>query len=200
MTPGRPHLSLPTLTEGPVRLRPWRHADAQRVTEACSDPETQQWLPLPEPYTMVDAESYISDCQRADPDQRWAFCLADAGTDECVGAVDVRMDRRADVVASGEVGYWMHPQGRGRGLMTAAVRLVRDYAFTPTQDGGGGLERLSLLAADPNSASRRVATNAGFREVGRDRSMVRLGDGRVVDHVRYDLLAHEVGSGAVRPH
>ena len=188
----RPYRHVPDLTDGKVRLRPWRHADARRVMEACSDPETQQWLPLPDPYSLVDAESYISDCQQADPARRWAFCLADAETDECLGSLDVHMDRRGDAVATGEVGYWMHPEGRGRGLMTAAVQLVQVYALTPTEDGGGGLERMSLLAADPNSASRRVATNAGFREVGRDRSVVRTGDGRVVDHVRYDVLAHEV--------
>ncbi|MGC0272098.1 GNAT family N-acetyltransferase [Pseudactinotalea sp. Z1739] len=189
---GRPYRHVPTLAGSGIRLRPWRHADAGRVVEACTDPETQFWLPLPDPYTVVDAETYISDCQQAEPDTRWAFCVADADGDECIGALDVRMETHADTVRTGAVGYWMHPRARGRGAMTAALRLVIRYAFTPTRDGGGGLDRLSLLAADPNAASRRVATNAGMREVGRDRSVVRLRDDRVVDHVRYDLLAHEV--------
>lgn len=189
-----PGASLPVLTADRVVLRPWRRADAPRVVEACSDPEAQAWLPLPDPYTLPDAQAYISDCQQAHLAHRWAFCLGDAQTDECLGSVDVHIDRRGDMVATGEVGYWMHPEGRGRGLMTAAVQLVQNYAFTPAEDGGGGLERMSLLAADPNVASRRVATSAGFREVGRDRSVVRLRDGSVVDHVRYDLLAHETGN------
>src|SRR5699024_7600402 len=101
---GRRDRQVPTLQEGPIRLRRWRHSDAARVVQACSDSETQLWLPLPGPYTLPDAESYISEAQQAEPDHRWAFCVADAGSDECLGALDVSMDRRGDAVPGGEVG------------------------------------------------------------------------------------------------
>lgn len=186
-----PHRHVPNLTDGVIRLRPWRHADAERVRQACTDAESRRWLPLPDPYALADAEAYISLCQQMPTERALPWCVADAETDECLGSVDVRLDPRADAVVSGEVGYWTHPEGRGRGVMTAALRLVQQFCFTPKDQGGGGLERLSLLAADPNAASRRVATKAGFQEVGRDRAVVRLRDGQVVDHVRYDLLARE---------
>ena len=91
----------------------------------------------------------------------------------------------------GEVGYWTHPQARGRGVTTEAVRLAVRHAFVPRADGGLGRRRLRLNVADGNDASRAVALHCGFVEVGRDRSAERLGDGSYVDLLRHDLLEAE---------
>jgi RimJ/RimL family protein N-acetyltransferase len=92
---------------------------------------------------------------------------------------------------SGEVGYRTHPDARGRGVLTSALRSVVAFAFTPLEAGGVGLERLSLLAGDGNDASIGIARSLGFTEVGRDRRCYDLNDGRIVDLVRFDLLREE---------
>src|SRR5207302_346334 len=43
-----------------VVLRPWSGADGPEVVALVDDPAIRQWLPLPEPYTVDDAEEYIA--------------------------------------------------------------------------------------------------------------------------------------------
>jgi RimJ/RimL family protein N-acetyltransferase len=71
------------------------------------------------------------------------------------------------------------------------LRRAIDHAFGDEADGGLGLSRLQVLAGDGNAASHRVARSSGFTETGRDRRCYLLGDGRVVDMVRFDLLRAE---------
>jgi len=92
---------------------------------------------------------------------------------------------------AGEIGYWTHPDARGRGVMSEAVRLAMRHAFIPREDGGLGRRRLRLNAAAGNSASQHIARANGFVEVGRDRQAEPLGDGTFADLVRFDVLADE---------
>jgi RimJ/RimL family protein N-acetyltransferase len=174
-----------------VRLRKWRHADADRVAEACSDERARYWLAgLPSPYTLEHAHSYIAaSSAEASEGKALSWCVADADSDVCVGSVAV-MDL-LDRGTAGEIGYWAHPDARGRGVMSEAVRLAVRHAFIPRQDGGLGRRRLRLSAADGNSASQHIARVTGFVEVGRDRKAEPLGDGTFVDLVRFDLLVDE---------
>lgn len=170
-----------------VRLRPLREDDVPRIVEACSDPETQHWLNgLPRSYTAATARDYLHDCTwRAAAGLKASWAVADPADDSFVGNIAL-MDLRGLNPTTAEVGYWMHPSARGRGLMTEAVRLVARHALDPD---GLGLHRLSLLTAATNTASRRVATAAGFRQVGVEREAELLGDGSVDDLVVHDLLA-----------
>ena len=174
-----------------VRLREWRHADADRVVQACSDERARYWLAgLPSPYTLEHAHSYIAaSSAEASEGKALSWCVADADSDVCVGSVAV-MDL-LDRGTAGEIGYWAHPDARGRGVMSEAVRLAVRHAFIPREDGGLGRRRLRLSAADGNSASQHIARATGFVEVGRDRKAEPLGDGTFVDLVRFDLLVDE---------
>lgn len=211
-------LSPVELAGGGVRLGPHVAGDVQRVAEACSAASTQAWLPsLPAPYTVLDAASWIAG--REEEQARgagvfWAVRADREGTAAAAGpplpaddrdggddddgqpvaeplVAEVGLFTLGDGVRTGEVGYWCHPGARGRGITTAAVRLVVQYALAPVECGGLGLERVVMRVASRNAASRRVAVKAGFREVGVDRAAERLRDGTVDDFVRYDLLAGE---------
>jgi RimJ/RimL family protein N-acetyltransferase len=175
-----------------VRLRKWRHTDAERVIEACSDERTRYWLAgLPSPYTLDHAHSYIAGrSAEASEGKALSWCVADAESDECLGALELSHLRDA-LGTAGEIGYWAHPGARGRGVMSEAVRLAVRHAFIPREDGGLGRRRLRLSAADGNSASQHIAGANGFVKVGRDRQAEPLGDGTFVDLVRFDLLVDE---------
>jgi RimJ/RimL family protein N-acetyltransferase len=177
-----------------IRLREWRRTDAERVAEACSDERTRHWLAaasLPSPYTVEHAHSYIARCidsARAGSSLNW--CVADHVSDLCLGSVAV-MDLRHALGTAGEVGYWAHPEARGLGVMSEAVRLAMRHAFIPREDGGLGRKRLRLNAADGNSASLHIARVNGFVPIGRDRQSEPLGDGTFADLMRFDLLLDE---------
>lgn len=183
--PATTWLECPVIDGDGVRLRPWRDSDAARIVEACSDERTAYWLGrLPVPYTRADAEAYLEDRRAVLADGRavgWA--VADPATDELLGSValfDLVPDRSA------EVGYWTHPDARGRGVMTAAVRAVIGHAF-----GALGLVRLAAFAAVGNAASRHVIEACGFTLIGTERQSVLVREG-LADHACYDLLAADL--------
>ena len=173
------------LERGGVRLRPFREDDAPRVVEACREERTTRWLAeLPAPYTEDDALSFIhgrTGLRASGRGLSWA--VADPATDALLGSVglfDV-----TDDLAFGEVGYWTHPDARGRGVMTAAVGLVLEHAFDRL-----GLRRVKAYAARDNRASRHVLEANGLVEHGVERLGTVVAAGRV-DAVLYDVLREE---------
>jgi [ribosomal protein S5]-alanine N-acetyltransferase len=96
----------------------------------------------------------------------------------------------------GEIGYWAHPDARGRGVVGEAVGLVVAHAFTPLDAGGLGRHRLQIGASRDNTASRHVAERAGFTLVGRfhQDGVVGVGADRTIDDgVWYELLRRRQG-------
>jgi len=188
----RPSLTQVTLDGERVRLRPWCDEDVPRVVEACGDERNRHWLStLPSPYTDEHAATYLSGCRaRASAGTGLVLAIADAADNRCVGSIAV-MGLAGDDQTAGEIGYWSHPDARGRGVMSEAVHLVVRHAFAPVEDGGLGLRRLVLRAAAGNAASRHVAERNGFVQTGVQRQAELLGDGSYDDLVDYDLLAAE---------
>jgi diamine N-acetyltransferase len=94
-----------------------------------------------------------------------------------------RHHRKAEFgISIGERDCW------GRGYGTEATRLTLDYAFTVL-----GLYSVVLYTAAYNERAVRAFARAGFREVGRRRQALRLGD-RFHDEVVMDCLAAEFDS------
>ncbi|MDQ3715835.1 MAG: GNAT family N-acetyltransferase [Actinomycetota bacterium] len=172
-----------------VVLRPHTTADIPRIVEACSDARTTHWLStMPSPYTEDSARTYLDSMPAAESvAHRVAWCIAHPETDALLANLSI-FDLGGDDPGSGELGYWTHPDARGRGAMTEAVRLVVEHALTSTADGGLGLRRLTLLAAAGNAASAHIARRAGFTEVGRERQAELLGDGSYDDLLTFDVL------------
>lgn len=178
-------LEAPVLEGERVRLRPWRSTDAGRIVEACDDERTAHWLgKMPNPYTLADAEAYLQDrIEVLATGSAVGWAVADPATDEVIGSLalfDLVPGRQA------EIGYWTHPDARGRGAMTEAVGLAVHHAF-----GGLGLGRLTVFAATENTASRHVIEANGFRLVGVEHRSVAIRTG-LADHAAYDLLADDL--------
>jgi RimJ/RimL family protein N-acetyltransferase len=192
MTPRTRWLSAPVVIGEQVVLRPWRDEDVPRIVEQSRDPAARRWLPdLPSPYGVEQAEASLLQRRTGMADGRVvSWCVADPSDDRSIGSVDLfGLDRHGN---EAELGYLMHPAERGRGLMTAAVRLAVRHAVVPVEDGGLGLARVALRAAKDNNGSRAVAERVGFREIGIQREIDPQPDGTTDDLVCYDLLAREV--------
>jgi RimJ/RimL family protein N-acetyltransferase len=169
-----------------LRLRPFTDADLPRIIEACSDAQSRHWLSgLPHPYTRAVARAYVDDCiWQAATGAKATWAIADQATDQLIGNIAV-MDMLGVNQTSGEIGYWMHPDARGRGLMTEAARLVISHALAAD---GLDRRRLVLYAAVDNVASNRVAEAVGFTRYGTQRAAERLGDGSFDDLHGYEIL------------
>ena len=177
----------PPLTDGTVLLRPWTDADVPAVAEACRDPEITRWIDdIPAPYTRADARAYVAACRRGWKDgSLWAFAVVDTSSGKVVGSCGIGWQDDPHGVA--EIGYWVRPGHRGRGIATRAVRLASEWAFEE-----GGVQRLQLRADELNTASQRVAERAGFQREGLLRGY------QVVKGVRRDMLMYSLLRGELR--
>jgi RimJ/RimL family protein N-acetyltransferase len=180
---------VPTILGPGLRLRMHRDDDLDRVHEGATDSVTAYWLGrIPVPYPRELAADFLvhrSDGMAAGTDLHWM--LADPETDAVLGTVSLMH------IAEGmaEIGYWAHPDARGRGLMTEAVRMASRHAVIDVEDGGLGLHRVHATVAVDNVASRRVLERAGFVHVGSERRSVLVRDG-MHDGATYELLAEDL--------
>jgi RimJ/RimL family protein N-acetyltransferase len=173
-------------------LRAHREQDLPRMVEACRDPQTRHWLAgLPDDYSEAHARQHLHQIRSEQASGRgvhWA--VADPDDDRLLA--DLALFIRDPQDPQGEIGYWTHPDARGRGVTTEGVRLAARHALLPEEDGGLGLDRILIRADVSNLGSQRVAEKAGFSFAGRDRHGNLLRDGSRSDHLRFDLLAEEL--------
>jgi RimJ/RimL family protein N-acetyltransferase len=106
----------------------------------------------------------------------------DAATATRLGRVGLRLGEPG----AAEVGYWVDPRARKRGVATTAVRAVCQWAVTTA-----GIELIEWRCEAGNVASRRVAEKAGFLIEGTLRKR-RVRRGVRVDEWVGSLLRDEV--------
>jgi RimJ/RimL family protein N-acetyltransferase len=183
LEPSTPWLSNPVVEGDGVRLRPFTDTDVPRIVEGIGDPDTQYWLAfMPRDPGEAEGRQYLETVQdrlATGHTITWAFCASD--DERLLGVVGLyRLKEEA------EVGYWTHPDARGRGLTTRAAGLGVRHAFEALK-----LDRLAGYASAGNAGSLRVLEAIGLRRVGLQRGAARTGAGEVVDLVGYDVLAEE---------
>ncbi len=172
-------LPQPVLSGGDLTLRPFAEPDADRIVEACADPRTRHFLvSMPQPYGRADALDFIEHTHELLARRAGlVWCIADP-QDRCVGSISLEglggYSRRA------EIGYWAHPEARGRGLVTAAARLVTAYAEETDL-----VDSIVIRCAAGNLASRQVAIAAGYAQAGVLPACEPLADGELADLVIY---------------
>jgi RimJ/RimL family protein N-acetyltransferase len=150
------------LTGKRVRLSAPTLRDADRIAELCQDATIAGWTAIPTPYGRAHAEEFVTgpvaDGWMTGGACTWAMRDSD-------GALHGMIDLHDIAERRGELGFWLAPAARGKGLMAEAVHLVLDFGFAPRPDGLG-LERIEWFAYQGNAASAAVARRAGFRFEG----------------------------------
>lgn len=161
-------LEVPDLIDEDVRLRTPTAADVPVVTRLCQDPDIQRWTRVPSPYTEDDARHFLALSAEGLMERTAVHLLvADVTTNDVFGAVGMDLDFRD---FSGEVGYWVAPDARGRGNATRAVRMLLDFAFRRLS-----IQYVKLHAATANPASNGVARRLGFTLEGTSRDAMLIG-------------------------
>ncbi len=168
-----------TLALGTYLLDVPRATDVDAVEEAFRDPDIALWNPSARrPGLTVRDRAKLWVADRAAWTDEHASWVVRGPDGRLVGQVSLhQIDSRN---ASAEVGYWLTPEGRGRGLATAALAAAARYAFDVLE-----LARVELFHATGNVRSCRVATRAGFLLEGTARQSFVYGDG-----LRHDEHVH----------
>ena len=168
------------------------HADVDRITEICQDPAIQEWTTVPSPYTRDSALGFVTDVVepgwQEGRELTWAIRETIGTGPVLVGMIGIVVSQ----AGRNELGYWVAPQARGRGVASRAARAVVELALDP--DGPLALPSVTwaCLIDDgvPNWASWRIAWSLGFLREGRRRAVYRRG-GKVFDEWTATLLAGE---------
>ncbi|MFN0121311.1 MAG: GNAT family N-acetyltransferase [Blastocatellia bacterium] len=159
-------------------LRAWREGDEHALARHANHPGIARWMRdiFPHPYTVADGQRWIS--------------IANAGKNELNFAIDidgetvggVGLITQTDIFhRSAEIGYWIGKDFQGRGIVTAAVRAITDFAFANLD-----LCRIWAGVFENNAASARVLEKAGFAFEARMRRHV------TKNGVTMDLLLYAI--------
>jgi RimJ/RimL family protein N-acetyltransferase len=169
----------PRLSDGVVVLRGPRDADVEPLAAASLDPQVLRFTRVPDDNSPERVRTFLYDPAAAlGAEESRLWVIADA-SEAALGLIDIRIERAP---GRGDIGYWLGPAGRGRGLMTRAVTLLAAHGFDTL-----GLARVTIRVATENVASQAVAERAGFVREGVLRSYDEL-KGRREDHVVYSRL------------
>lgn len=171
-----------TLETPRLILRPWRLTDAGDVFAYAQDDAWSRFLPLPRPYTLLDAEAFVARSILHDWDVHPVWAIEVRPEARAVGGINVRIDH-AHAIA--EVGYAIARRHWGRGYVTEACRAVFAWTF-----GTFDVAKIVAAADAENVGSWRVMEKLGMRREAYLRSH-RVLRGERRDEVRYGLLREE---------
>ena len=157
-------------------IRDWAMVDASAIVRYANNRNVAIWLRdrFPHPYTLGDAQRFLSVVTRQDP--RVAFAIADR--QQVIGGIGLELG--SDVHRfTAELGYWLGEPFWGSGVMSEAVRHFTAWAFEHLQ-----LHRIYANVFAGNEASVRVLEKAGYEREGRLRASV-FKNGQVLDQFVY---------------
>jgi RimJ/RimL family protein N-acetyltransferase len=152
------------LSDGVVLLREPGPGDGEAIIAGATTPDVVRYTLVPSPYGPEDLETILRIAREgwaAATDAVYAVCDAER-PGELLGLLGLHgVDLTGEPGGRAEIGYWMRPEGRGRGLMTQAVRLASAWAFEEL-----GLAVVTWYAVVGNEPSLRVAQAAGYTVEG----------------------------------
>lgn len=173
----------PHLHADHLLLRPWNLDDVSALVAAYTDPAIQRWHARS--MTVAEAGDYVSEVNRSWTQERAAsWAVTERGV--VLGRMSLRTVDLEEGLA--EIGYWVVPAARGRGVAPRALAVVSGWASHEL-----GLHRLELEHSTRNPASCRVAAKVGYILEGSKRSQARHGDGWHDMHL-HSLLDEEFPS------
>jgi RimJ/RimL family protein N-acetyltransferase len=146
-----------------LRLRRWRDrpGDVDALVAAWGEPSVARASRVPADASPDGARRWIcGEPQRRERGLALDLVIGPLGGDLVWGEVGLRGFDMA--VGRAEIGWWLAPAVRGRGVASAAVGLLAAWALVPPL----GLRQVWARVGRANQASAGVAAAAGFRRLG----------------------------------
>jgi RimJ/RimL family protein N-acetyltransferase len=172
------------LTDGVVTIRPLRPDDVEPYYALYQLPEVDA--------STIGGEMTYADAIRkcTTVDNGWlagehAECVvADAATGVFAG--EISLSYWQPMLREVMIGYSLSPEFRGRGVMTRAVNLLTEWAFSI------GAVRVKAGTFRGNTASQRVLERAGFTKEAEAQAFLPGRDGSRIDDIQYVRISPKV--------
>lgn len=171
-----------------IRLVPFTEDDVGDMARLADEPDVYENTYIPADRGPEFAQGWVGRYVSGWTDgSRAGFTIRSIDDDSFLGFVSLptlELDK-----AEAEAGYVVSEKARGRGIATAALRLIARWGLSSL-----GLRRIYLHIDPGNVGSLRVAERCGFVREGVLRS-VYFKEGRRVDTVVYSLLPEDLEAG-----
>lgn len=175
---------MPTLAGELVTLRAFIARDAGLVQSVSDDPLIPLITTVPTSGSDGDAADYIArQHDRLRSGLGYSFAIVENDGGQPVGQIGLWLANIDEGRAT--TGYWISPRFRRRGIVSAALQLLSDWALEL-----GEVERLELYVEPWNEGSWRAAEACGYEREGLLRSWQRVGTERR-DMFMYSRLRRE---------
>lgn len=172
-------------------IRQWKMEDKFQLTELLNNKKILDNLRdgIPFPYTVRDAEEFISSMLLSDKSKVFAFAVTkdvlSPGEDTVIGSIGIFRCENIHF-RTAEMGYYIGEPYWGLGYATSAVQQICRYIFENTD--------ILRIFAEPfacNTASCRVLEKSGFKLEGTLHSNA-VKNGNVLDMKMYALVRPSV--------
>ncbi|MDR1403686.1 MAG: GNAT family N-acetyltransferase [Tannerellaceae bacterium] len=162
-------------------LRKWQLSDAVSLAENANN--IHIWNNVrdyfPNPYSEKEGRQFI-EMALAKPAPATDMAIVIDG--KAVGGIGITPQTDVERI-SAEIGYWLGENYWNRGVMTAAVKEMTEYAFLNFRE----LRKIYAPVFDFNDASQRVLQKAGFKREGVFKQAA-IKNGKTVDLHYYSML------------
>ncbi|MFH0756526.1 MAG: GNAT family protein [Bacteroidota bacterium] len=175
-------MDLPTIKRELFTLRPWFPGDAESLVKHANNPLVSRNLRdgFPYPYTFPDAMKWL----KMVGENRDDIILAIEIAGEAAGGIGLHGLK--DVYRyNGEIGYWLSEFYWGKGIMSDAVGVMVEHAFTRTR-----WLRLFATIFEHNIASMKVLVKNGFTREAIHKKAVMKG-GKLLDEHLFALMKEQ---------
>lgn len=172
-------MQLPTIQRKNYLIRPWHRDDARSLVNHASNPNIAKNLRDGFPYPYMEEDAH-----------KWLEMVCDH-TEDIVVAIEVNGEAaggiglfaQKDVYRyNSEIGYWLSEIYWGNGIMTDAVGVMIEHAFTKTK----WLRLFANIYAN-NPSSMRVLEKNGFQQEAIHKRAV-FKEGELLDEHLFALL------------
>ncbi len=165
-----------------IVIRDLKLSDDEDLFEYGSHPEvgySAGWKPYP---SITVARRVLSSFILS----KETFGIEELATSKLIGTISLYHQCIRPYNKIRSLGFSLHPDYWNQGIMTEAVLLMLDYAFTKEN-----CELVEVGHHSDNYGSKRVIEKCGFQYDGRLAKFKQLYDGRVIDADFYSMTKEE---------
>lgn len=135
-------------------LRPWKISDLESLVKYANNINIAKFMTnkFPHPYTKKDGIAFIEFANSSDPVN--IFAIESNG--EAIGGIGIHP--QSDIYEkNAEIGYWLAQSFWGNGIITKAIGMMLDFAFT-TYD----IDRVYAMTFHKNIGSQYALLKNNF--------------------------------------
>lgn len=150
------HTAFSELTTARLRLKTVTTADVEEVLFLRSDPKVNQYIFRKEKVEMPQALAFIERVVKGVTNQDFYYWgITQQGNPKMIGSIclwNISEDR-----SKAELGYDLHPDFQGLGIMSEALQHVLDFGF-----GQMRLIKIEAFTHNENQSSKKLLERNGF--------------------------------------